>query len=104
MNIGVEYIESFEQMLQSALAEESVNKARPMTDIEIQCLVIHMRKGQPQKENFDIYQDLKKTLFNMIELIKHETNSIQELYARKLLRRIGEVTMNIDTVTPSTLH
>ena len=103
MNVDVEYIESFEQMLETALAEDSINNARPMTDIEIQCLVIHVRQGQPQ-ENFDIYQDLKKTLFNMIELIKQEKNSVQELYARKLLRRVGEVTMNINTVTPNIVH
>lgn len=100
----VEYIKSFEQMLDSALAVENVNKARPMTDIEIQCLIAHIKKKQPHIKKMVILQDLEKTLFSMVELIKHETDAEQATYARKLLRRVGEVAINIDLTVPSILH
>jgi hypothetical protein len=105
MNVSTtQYIKAFEQMLETALAESSIDQARPMTDIEIQCLVAYMRKNPPPKQNTAVYKDLEATLFNMVELIKQEKDSEQEVYARKLLRRIGEVAMNINTTKPDVLH
>lgn len=104
MNTG--YVQSFEQMLEVALAADSVEKARPMTDLEIQYLVATLRKRSMAKdeEKDNMGEDLEQTLFNMIALIRSEPDEEERLRARKLLRRISEVAVNMDSVNPGVIH
>ena len=99
----IEYINSFEKMLEVALAEDSVSKARPMSDVEIVWLEASLRK-KVKKSSKAIDKDLEHTLLSMIGLIQSDSGEEDKIYARKLLRRINEVAINLAEKEARILH
>jgi len=102
--VQIEYINSFEKMLETALAKDSVSAARPMSDTEIVWLEATLRKRSNNNENKALDKDLEHTLLSMIGLIQSESDEKNKMYARKLLRRINEVAINVAEKKARILH
>jgi hypothetical protein len=102
----VDYIESFEKMLETALADDSVAQARPMSDSEIQYLGAFIKRKKQTRHPAirAVNKDLQNTILGMISLIQSETEDSSKTHARKLLRRISEVALHMDSVEPRVIH